>query len=49
MDNWILQFPVVESTDWVLLKVSRKIGGEQLDLDLIATDGESAYRAKGEC
>ncbi|KAK5070855.1 hypothetical protein LTR64_003829 [Lithohypha guttulata] len=46
MDNWVLQFPIVESSDWVLLKVSRKVGGEQLDLDLIATDGESAYRAK---
>ena len=31
----------------ILIKVSRKEGGHELDLDLLATDGEIAFTTKG--
>lgn len=31
----------------ILIRISRKEGGELLDLDLLATDGDNAFRGKG--
>lgn len=47
METWVLKLSQVGLPDQpILVQVSRKPGGQKLDLDLLATDGESAYRTK---
>lgn len=48
-ESWVIRLSRVDQNDQpILVHVSRKPGGQTLDLDLLATDGESAYRGKSE-
>lgn len=48
METWVIKLPQADkSEEPILIRVSRKPGGQRLDLDLLATDGESAWRTKG--
>jgi len=50
MDTWVIKLPQADKPgEPVLVRVSRKAGGQKLDLDLLATDGESAWRTKRGC
>lgn len=46
-ESWVVKLSRVDQDNQpILVHVSRKPGGQTLDLDLLATDGESAYRGK---
>lgn len=48
-ESWVIRLSRVDQDNQpILVHVSKKPNGHDLDLDLLATDGESAYRAKGE-
>lgn len=48
MESWILRLSLVDQPDQpILMQVSRKESGHPLDLDLLATDGDNAWRTKG--
>jgi len=50
MDTWVIKLPQADKAEEpILIRVSRKPGGQKLDLDLLATDGESAWRTKRGC
>lgn len=47
-ESCVIRLPRTDLADEpILVYASRKTGGQTLDLDLLATDGASAYRAKG--
>lgn len=47
-ESWVIRLSRVDQENQpILVHVSRKSNGHALDLDLLATDGESAYRTKG--
>lgn len=49
MQNWVIRLPFSDRPDIpILVHVTRKDDGHDLDLDLLATEGDSAYRAKGD-
>lgn len=49
MDTWVIRLSKADKEKSpILVKVSRKEGGHDLDLDLLATDGDAAYTGKGE-
>lgn len=46
--SWVIKLPLAKNAgEAVLVNVIAK-EGKPLDLDLLATDGESAFRGKGE-
>ena len=46
--SWVIELPLAKNAgEAVLVNVTAK-EGKPLDLDLLATDGESAFRGKGE-
>jgi len=46
-NSWIIRLPQDQaSDDAILIRVTRK-DGHDLDLDLLATDGDYAYQGKG--
>ena len=46
--DWIIRlFQDDKDYSPILVKISRKDGGHELDLDLLATDGDAAYIGKG--
>lgn len=50
MDTWVIKLPQADKAEEpILIRVSRKPGGQKLDLDLLATDGDSAWRTKRGC
>ncbi|KAK5938020.1 hypothetical protein PMZ80_009609 [Knufia obscura] len=47
MESWTIKLPQADKAeDPILIHVSRKHGGKTLDLDLLATDGEQAWRTQ---
>ncbi|KIV86555.1 hypothetical protein PV11_02158 [Exophiala sideris] len=47
MDTWVIRLSKADKEKSpILVKVSRKEGGHDLDLDLLATDGDAAYAGK---
>jgi hypothetical protein len=46
--SWVIRL-VQDGTEEspILVRVTRKVGGHASDLDLLATDGEAAFTAKG--
>ena len=48
MATWVLRFTLLDHEDQpILIHVHQKPETHELDLDLIATDGDSAFRGKG--
>lgn len=48
-ESWVIRLSCVDQDNQpILVHISRKSNGHALDLDLLATDGESAYRTKGD-
>jgi hypothetical protein len=49
-ESWVVRLMQdgTDGTPPILINVSRKEGGNESDFDLLATDGEAAYIAKGE-
>ena len=46
--TWVIKLPLAENAGGaVLVRISAK-SGDTLDLGLLATDGESAFKGKGE-
>lgn len=46
--SWVIKLPLAENAgEAVLVHISPK-NGDDLDLDLLATDGEAAFKGKGE-
>lgn len=47
MRSWIIRLPFSDRPDIpILIHITQKVDGHELDLDLLATEGDSAYRAK---
>lgn len=47
--SWLRKFSLVDDAGVLLVHISPKTGdGNTLDLDLLATDGEAAFRGKSE-
>ncbi|EXJ93658.1 hypothetical protein A1O1_02050 [Capronia coronata CBS 617.96] len=44
--SWVIRLEADKGNPPILVKVSRKEGGHDLDLDLLATDGDAAYKGK---
>jgi len=48
MDTWVIRLTKADKEKSpILVNVSRKEGGHDLDLDILATDGDTAYSGKG--
>ena len=45
--SWVIRLEADNGATPILVKISRKEGGHDLDLDLLATDGDAAYAGKG--
>lgn len=49
MASWVIRLTMAgKARSPILVKVSPKEDGHDLDLDLLATDGDAAYIGKGE-
>lgn len=46
--SWVLKLPLTENAGAAVLVHVTPKNGDALDLDLLATDGESAFKGKGE-
>ena len=46
--SYVLKFPVADASGAAILLHVVPKGGNGLDLDLLATDGDAAFRGKGE-
>lgn len=47
--TWVIRLPRDDSDqDPYIIKISREEDGQDLDLDLLATDGERAFTGKGD-
>lgn len=47
--SWVIRLAQADKTETpLLIKVTPKEGGHDIDLDLLATDGEAAFTGKGE-
>ena len=46
--SYVLKFSLDDSTGAVVLVHAAPNGRHELDLDLVATDGDTAFRGKGE-
>ncbi|EHY54927.1 hypothetical protein HRR90_008723 [Exophiala dermatitidis] len=44
--SWVIRLEADNGANPILVKISRKEGGHDLDLDLLATDGDAAYAGK---
>lgn len=48
VSSYVLRFDLADSPDAAILIHATPKGGNKLDLDLLATDGDAAFRGKGE-
>lgn len=47
--SWVIKLQLADSDAAILINVSAKDSSKPLDLDLLATDGDAAFRGKGQC
>jgi hypothetical protein len=47
--GWVIKLPVADSKSAILVHVVSASSSDELDITLLATDGDAAFRGKGTC